>query len=211
MRVSAPYRFGSIRANPPLALPGQRIGLLGGSFNPPHEAHLLISEIALRRLGLDRVWWIVTPGNPLKSGAGLAPLSERLRLCRELADDRRIVVTAFEGGLPSRFTAATVAFLRTRRRGVKFVWLMGADCLAEFHRWKLWREMLDTMPTAVIDRPGWHFKSLAGPAGRAYARFRLPERRARSLPSARTPAWTFLTGPLSAQSSTAIRAATPRT
>jgi len=207
MRMSAPYRFGSIRANPPLAFAGQRIGLLGGSFNPPHEAHLLISEIALKRIGLDRVWWIVTPGNPLKSGSGLAPLAERMRLCREMAVDRRIVVTAFEQGLPSRYTAATIAFLRARRPGVRFVWLMGADCLAEFHRWKLWREMLETMPAAVIDRPGWHFQALASPAGGAYAGARLPEARARLLPSARAPAWTFLSGPLSAQSSTAIRAA----
>lgn len=206
MRTSSPYRFGSLRAKPPLVMAGQRIGLLGGSFNPPHEAHRLISEIALRRLGLDRVWWIVTPGNPLKSGAGLLPLAERMELCRKTAADPRIVITAFEQGLASRFTTATVGFLRRRHPGVRFVWLMGADCLGELHRWKLWRELMQAMPVAVIDRPNHHLQALAGPAAGAYARQHWPESRARLLPFAKPPAWTLVTGPLSSQSSTAIRA-----
>lgn len=206
MRTSSPYRFGSMRAKLPLATPGQHIGLLGGSFNPPHEAHRLISEIALRRLGLDRVWWIVTPGNPLKSGAGLAPLAERMQASSRMAGDPRIVVTAFELGLASRFTTATVGFLKRRYPGVRFVWLMGADCLGELHRWKLWRELMSSMPVAVIDRPRFHLRSLAGPASGAFARQRRPESQARLLPQAKPPAWTFLTGPLSPQSSTAIRA-----
>ncbi|MFM9938460.1 MAG: nicotinate-nucleotide adenylyltransferase [Hyphomicrobiaceae bacterium] len=206
MRTSSPYRFGSIGAKTPLAFAGQRIGLLGGSFNPPHAAHRLISETALKRLGLDRVWWIVTPGNPLKSDRGLLPLDERMALCRTVARNRRIVVTAFEQGLPSRYSAATVGFLKRRHPGVRFVWLMGADCLVEFHRWRLWREMLANMPMAVIDRPGSHLKALAGPAAGAFARQRRPETMARRLASARPPAWTLLTGPLSSLSSTAIRA-----
>jgi nicotinate-nucleotide adenylyltransferase len=211
MRKSAPVRFGSARVRLPLCTPGQRVGLLGGSFNPPHAAHVLISEIALARLGLDRVWWVVSPGNVLKPGSDLAPLARRLDRCRALARDPRIVVTAFEAGLASRFTAATVAFLKARRRGVRFVWLMGADCLAEFDRWQLWRELLDAMPVAVIDRPGWRLRALAGKAAAALARHRLPEPRARRLALARPPAWTYLSGPLSPLSSTALRgrSATP--
>lgn len=206
MRKSAPLRFGRIGARPPLAMPGQRIGLLGGSFNPPHAAHRLVSEIALRRLGLDQVWWIVTPGNPLKSRAGLLPLAERLSLCRQIAANRRIRITAFEQGLDATFTAATLAFLLRRRRGVHFVWLMGADCLAEFHRWHHWREIFERLPIAAVDRPGWHLKGLAAPAARAFASARMPEQHAQRLAAARPPAWTYLTGPLSPLSSTAIRA-----
>ncbi len=207
MRKSSPYRFGSLQAQTPLALAGQRIGLLGGSFNPPHDAHLLISHIALKRLGLDRVWWIVTPGNPLKPGTGLPPLADRMNLCRRLARDPRIVVTGFEQGLPSRYTTATIGYLKRRHPGVDFVWLMGADCLAEFHRWRLWRELLTTLPAAVIDRPGWHLKALASPTARTFAQRRIAERSARLLPARTAPAWTFLTGPLSPLSSTSIRAA----
>ena len=210
MRKSLPVRFGSIKARPPLVLSGQRIGLLGGSFNPPHAAHRLISQIALRRLGLDRVWWIVTPGNVLKSGFGLAPLAERLARCRVMADDRRIIVTAFEAELPSRYTVATLGFLRQRHPGVQFVWLMGADCLAEFHRWRHWREILTTMPAAVVDRPGWHLKAIASPAARAFATARHPEQEAALLAGLRAPAWTLLTGPLSPLSSTTLRAAKAR-
>lgn len=206
MRTSSPYRFGSVRARTPLAVPGQRIGLLGGSFNPPHAAHRLISQIAIRRLGLDRVWWLVSPGNPLKSGAGLPSLTQRIEAARRVADDPRIAVTGFEADLPSRFTVATVGFLRRRHPGVRFVWLMGADCLAEFHRWRLWRELLREVPVAVIDRPGWHLKSAASPAAGAFARSRMPEASARTLPGRRAPAWTLLTGPLSPLSSTFLRA-----
>lgn len=207
MRKSAPVRFGSVRARPPLVAAGQRIGLLGGSFNPAHEAHRLISEIAIRRLGLDQVWWIVTPGNPLKARSGLPGLPERMREARRVARDQRIVVTGFESGLPTNFTAATLGFLRQRFPEVQFVWVMGADCLAEFHRWRQWREIFKTMPIAVIDRPGWHLRGLAAPAARAFAAARRPEARARLLPGAKTPAWTFVSGPLSPLSSTAIRKA----
>ncbi|MEZ5850245.1 MAG: nicotinate-nucleotide adenylyltransferase [Hyphomicrobiaceae bacterium] len=206
MRKSAPVRFGSIRARPPLAMAGQKIGLLGGSFNPPHEAHRLISQIALRRLGLDQVWWIVTPGNPLKIGRDLMPLDERLALCRTMARDNRIIVTAFEKHLATTFTAATLGFLRLRHPATRFVWIMGADCLAEFHRWRQWRDIFATMPVAVIDRPGHHLGALASPAGRAMQSGRVAETRSRLILQRRLPAWTFLTGPLSSISSTAIRA-----
>lgn len=206
MRKSAPYHFGSIHVCPPHAERGQRIGLLGGSFNPPHAAHRLISDIALRRLGLDRVWWLVTPGNPLKDRGELLPLAERVMLARGLIDDPRIIVTDFEKSLGSSFTAATLAHLRLRHPDVQFIWLMGADGLANFHRWRNWRDIFGTMPIAVIDRPGWRLPGLSSKAARAFAGSRLPESRARSLGRKGTPAWTLLSGPMMAISSTEIRA-----
>ena len=205
MRKSAPVRFGTIRARPPLATAGQRIGLLGGSFNPPHAAHRLISQIAIRRLGLDAVWWIVTPGNPLKVGSGLLPLRRRMELCRTVAADHRIQITAFEQNLATTFSAATVAFLRVRYPATAFVWLMGADCLVEFHRWRQWPDIFATLPIAVIDRPGLHLKALSAPAARRFARAKVPELAARTLFDGSLPRWSFLTGPLSAISSTALR------
>ena len=205
MRLTPFSRFGRVAAKPPAAGAGQRIGLLGGSFNPPHEAHLLISEIALKRLGLDRVWWLVTPGNPLKAGSGVLPLERRVALCLDLASDPRIAVTTFEKDLPSAFTAATLDFLRARSPDVNFVWVMGADCLAQFHRWQRWRDIFETMPIAVIDRPGWRLKATASPAAKAFAAARVPESRAASLAGARPPAWSLITGPLSPLSSTELR------
>lgn len=188
-----------------MALPGERIGLIGGSFNPPHEAHVLISHIALKRLGLTRVWWLVTPGNPLKDNGGLPPLEVRMTAARAMAQDSRIVVTGFEAGLPTSFTAATLGFLTARRPGARFVWVMGADNLAQIHRWQHWRDIFRLMPVAVVDRPGWRLPALAGPAARALRRAYIPEGRARTLPSLEAPAWTFLSGPLSPISSTALR------
>ena len=209
MRKSAPFRFGSIKAQPPHAEAGQRIGLLGGSFNPPHAAHRLISQIALQRLGLDRVWWVVTPGNPLKAKGQLLPLAERLALCRSLARDSRITVTAFEARLEASFTAATLAFLIKRLTRTHFVWIMGADCLPQFHRWGQWREIFHMLPIAVIDRPGWHLKALSSPAAGAFAHARVPDACAAGLVVMSPPAWTFLTGPLMPVSSTAIRRGGP--
>jgi nicotinate-nucleotide adenylyltransferase len=205
---SASVRFGSIRARPPLVEPGQRIGLLGGSFNPPHAAHRLITHIALRRLQLDAVWWVVTPGNPLKSHDELAPRRERMQLSREMADgDPRIKITDFESDLASAYTAATLSFLKLRFSGVRFVWLMGADNLATFHNWQEWETIASIMPIAVVDRPKWRLKSMASRAAKRLADSYVPESRALVLPLMEPPAWTFLTGPLSELSSTAIRAA----
>jgi nicotinate-nucleotide adenylyltransferase len=198
--------FGSARVRMPHAQPGQRIGLLGGSFNPPHEAHRLISQIALSRLGLDEVWWLVSPGNPLKSRAGEAPLAERIAQAKALAADARIRVTGLEADLPTAFTASTLSYLRRRHPQPHYVWLMGADNLATIHRWQAWRSIFDMMPVAVIDRPGWHLKALAAPAARVFASARVPAAMARCLPQRPPPAWVFLTGPLSEISSTAIRA-----
>jgi nicotinate-nucleotide adenylyltransferase len=205
-RQSAPEHIGRIKAHPPHAEPGQTIGLLGGSFNPPHAAHRMISETALKRLGLDKVWWVVTPGNPLKRRSELAPLAERLMLCRNLAGNRRIEVTDFETDLPSAYTYSTLAFLKTRSPLVRFVWIMGADNLAEMEQWHRWREIFGLFPIAVVDRPGWRLRALSSKPARAYARQRLPEAQARMLAHTPPPTWTFLTGPLSQLSSTALRA-----
>ncbi len=190
---------------PPPAVPGMRIGLLGGSFNPPHAAHRLISVTALNRLRLDQIWWMVTPGNPLKEHGDLAPLHERMRLSRAVSRHARIKVTGFEAGIGTAYTAAALRYVRRRFAGVHFVWLMGADNLAGFHRWNEWQAIFDSMPIAVEDRPGWRYRALASPAARAYARFRIPECCAAALPGLAPPAWCYLSGPLSKLSSTALR------
>jgi nicotinate-nucleotide adenylyltransferase len=210
MPKPAPDHYLHVKAHLPHVEPGQAIGLLGGSFNPPHAAHRMISETALKRLGLDKVWWIVTPGNPLKRHSELAPIGERLRLCRALANTRRIEVTDFETDLPSAYTYSTLAFLRSRNPLVRFVWIMGADNLAEMEKWHRWREIFGLFPIAVVDRPGWRLKALASKPARAYAGRRLPEADAKMLAHTPPPAWTFLTGPLSTLSSTALRAKAKR-
>jgi nicotinate-nucleotide adenylyltransferase len=210
MAPPAPAAFGRIKAHPPYAAPGQTIGLLGGSFNPPHIAHRMVSETALKRLGLDKVWWIVSPGNPLKRRADAAPFAERLVLCREIAKNPHIIVTDFEADLPTPYTASTLAFLKTRTPQVRYVWIMGADNLADFHRWQRWREIFTTVPIVVVDRPGWRMKALASKAARTFAAARVPEADAAGLALRPPPAWTFLTGPLSHISSTALRSKAKR-
>ena len=203
----SPPSFGSIKVRPPLALPGQRIGVLGGTFNPPHAGHALASRTALRRLKLDQLWWVVTPGNPLKASVGLADLAERMALCQALAADRRARITGFEAELGTPYTAATLAFLKRRYPSVRFVWIMGADNLAGFHRWQHWRDIAAMMPIAVVDRPGWRLLALSSKAARSLARAYVPESRAPLIALHKPPAWTLLTNPLSGLSSTELRAA----
>jgi nicotinate-nucleotide adenylyltransferase len=191
---------------PPPAQRGMRIGLLGGSFNPPHAAHRLISLTALRRLRLDQIWWMVTPGNPLKEHSGLLALGERAGLCQKVSRHPRIKVTAFEAGIGTAYTAQSLRFLRRNFPGVHFVWLMGADNLAGFHRWNEWQAIFELMPLAVEDRPRWRYRALASPAARRFGRFRIPESKAPALPCLAPPAWCYLSGPLSKLSSTALRA-----
>lgn len=188
----------------PVARQGEVIGLLGGSFDPAHEGHARITRTALARFGLDRVWWLVSPGNPLKA-RGPAPLAERMAAARAVMRHPRVVVTDVETRLGTRYTAATVARLQARYPGVRFVWLMGADNLAQFHHWQQWRQIMAQVPVGVLARPG---DSLAGlsPAARCYAGNRLPAHRAAALGRAAPPAWCFVTLPLSDASSTAIRA-----
>ena len=197
---------------PPPTSPGLRIGLFGGSFNPPHEGHALVAETALRRLGLDRIWWLVTPGNPLKSNAGLPSQAERMALVRDLVGrDPRMVITGIEAAIGTRYTEETIRFLRRRYPQANFVWLMGADNLASFHRWKNWRDIAANVPFAVIDRPGSTLKAVASPAARMLARARLEESDAQLLARRDAPAWIFLHGKRSSASSTAIRQMRPNT
>jgi nicotinate-nucleotide adenylyltransferase len=189
--------------------PVMRIGLLGGSFNPPHAGHRHVSLEAMRRLGLDQVWWIVSPGNPLKTHAGLPSIEARMAQAIDVSAHPRIVVTGFEAGLGSPYTAQTLTYLRQRFPAVHFVWLMGADNLAQVHRWRDWRQIFAAMPVAVLDRPGWRHRALASPAGSQLAHRQRPERAARGLALADPPAWTFLSIPLSSLSSTELRRQRP--
>jgi nicotinate-nucleotide adenylyltransferase len=184
---------------------GMRIGLLGGSFNPPHLAHRAISLFAIKRLKLDRVWWLVTPGNPLKDRGALRDLSLRLEAARQLALDPRIEVSCLESVIGTRYTADTIDYLRRRACGLRFVWIMGADNLAQFHRWQNWQRIASQVPMAVIDRPPASFRALASPAAQALARYRLPENEAGALATRRPPAWVFLTGMKLRLSSTGLR------
>ncbi|HEV3042503.1 MAG TPA: nicotinate-nucleotide adenylyltransferase [Roseiarcus sp.] len=185
--------------------PGQRIGLLGGTFNPPHEGHLVISLYALKRLRLDRIWWLVTPGNPLKRNDSLPSLAERLASARALARDPRLAVTGFEAEIGARFTADTIEFLRRRAGSVHFVWIMGADNLRQFHRWRRWSKVAEQVPIAVVDRPGSTFRALSGHAGGFLGKFRVAESQAADFAMRQAPAFIFLHGPRSMLSSSAIR------
>lgn len=182
------------------------VGLFGGSFNPPHQGHLLVAEIALRKLGLDQLWWMITPGNPLKSRSELASLSDRIAMSEMLIQDPRIKVTAFEQALGGSYTADTLAFVKARNPHVHFVWIMGADSMKTFHLWQKWREIAATFPIAVIDRPGSTLSFLSAKTARALHHARVDEDDAGTLWKRKPPAWTFLHGPRSALSSTMIRA-----
>jgi nicotinate-nucleotide adenylyltransferase len=183
-----------------------RIGLFGGTFDPPHLAHLGAALLALKRLKLDRVWWLVTPGNPLKNTTGLAPLQKRLTAARALAQHPRIDVSGLEAVIKTRYTYDTIVWLKARCPGVRFVWIMGADNLRSFHRWQRWRGIAKLVPFVVIDRLGPSLYAGASPAGQALRQARIPEHDAACLPGRKAPAWTFLHGLKSALSSTALRA-----
>jgi nicotinate-nucleotide adenylyltransferase len=189
----------------PLYTNGMRIGLLGGSFNPPHVAHRAISLFAIKRLKLHGVWWLVTPGNPLKDHGGLTDLDERTEAARKMANDPRIDVSCLESVIGTRYTVDTITYLRRRASGLRFVWIMGADNLAQFHRWQNWRRIASEVPIAVIDRPPQSFRALAAPAAQALARYRLPENQAARLADQHAPAWIFLTGMKLSLSSTGLR------
>ena len=192
------------------AYAGQRIGLLGGSFNPAHEGHLYISEEALKRLRLDAVWWLVSPQNPLKDARHSAPLSERMASAREHARGPSMIISDFETRTGVAWTVDTLRLLVARHPGVHFVWLMGSDNLASFHRWRGWTDIMRLMPVAVIARPGSLLDSRTAPAAARFATFRVPAEQAGLLPTLSAPAWTYLTAPLNPLSSTAIRTGTGR-
>lgn len=189
----------------PPARAGMSIGLLGGSFDPAHAGHVQITKAALKRFELDRVWWLVSPGNPLKS-KGPAPLTDRMIAARQIMQHPRVTVTDIEAQIGTRFTAETLATLRARYPGVRFVWLMGADNLAQFHLWQDWHSIIETVPVGVLARPGQRISARMSPAARMYRRWRIPGRASALLGQATAPAWCFINLPMSEASSTAIRA-----
>lgn len=189
----------------PHAESGMRIGLFGGSFNPPHEGHVHVSKLALQRAELDQVWWLVTPGNPLKDHSILAPLDDRIEQSLEITDHPRIKITAFEAAHNVRYTADTLGLIKRYRPNLKFVWIMGADNLAGFHRWQAWRTIAGLMPLLVIDRPGSTLSFLSAPAAIALSRYRVDEDDAPLLAGLDPPAWTFVHGPRNLLSSTQLR------
>ena len=188
----------------------RRIGLLGGSFNPAHEGHRHVSLEALKRLGLDEVWWLVSPQNPLKTGDGMEPLAARLARARQLGRHRRIRVEAPELLLGTRYTLDTVQALRRLYPRARFVWLMGADILPQLVHWEGWRDLFGAVAIAAFARPGWGYAALQSAAPRAFARYRLDAGQARRLADCGPPAWCFIPSRLDSHSATAIRAARPK-
>lgn len=184
---------------------GMRVGLYGGSFNPAHEGHAHVAETARKRLKLGRVIWLVSPQNPLKSSRETASLADRMAGVRRYARGRSMIVSAAETRIGSAYTIDTLRVLKARFPGVQFVWIMGADSLAGFHRWRGWTEIMGGAPVAVVSRPWISLKSRFSPAARRFAAARRPISQAPLLPGAAPPRWVFLTGPLNFQSSTALR------
>jgi len=184
---------------------GMKVGLYGGSFNPPHQGHKLLAEMALKRFQLDQIWWMVTPGNPLKDKRELLPLERRIAQSRALIHHPKIHVTGFEAGLRTSYSATTIALIRQARPRVHFIWLMGADNLGQFHIWQQWREIAASVGMGIIDRYGATLNALSSPAARCLARFRLPERQASSLALIQPPVWCFLHTPRLNVSSTSLR------
>ncbi|GLQ59776.1 putative nicotinate-nucleotide adenylyltransferase [Gluconobacter japonicus] len=182
-----------------------RVGLLGGSFNPAHIGHLQVAQRALRALKLDQVWLMVSPGNPLKPRKGMGAFRARLASAQRLADGRRICATDIEARLKQRYTVKTVALLKQRFPNVQFVWLMGADGLAQFSRWKNWRVLARMIPIAILPRPGSVTPALHGAAASVLRRNRRPSREAPILGRRKGSAWTFLSAPQNDISATALR------
>jgi len=189
----------------PVAKPGQVVGLLGGSFDPPHAGHVHITLEAIKRFGLDRVWWLVSPGNPLKPAAPAA-LGTRLAAARAMITHPRVCVTDIEARIGTVYTAATLRALIGLYPGVRFVWLMGADNLTEFDHWTDWRWIMENIAVGVFARPGLRLNARMSNTARRYARYRIPARAAVTLGRCQPPCWTFANIPMTGISSTEIRA-----
>lgn len=194
-----------MRAGLPYAAPGQVIGLLGGSFDPAHQGHVHITLEAMKRFGLDRVWWLVSPGNPLKP-RGPAALERRLARARAMMRHPRVAVTDFEARAGTRYTAETIAALQATWPQARFVWLMGADNLAQFHLWKDWEFIMQNFPVGVLARPGERIAARTAKAADIYKFAKRPAKSAAGLARAEAPAWCFLNVPMRAISSTQLRA-----
>lgn len=187
------------------AKPGPKVGLFGGSFNPAHAGHMLVAECGLRQVGLDEVWWLVSPGNPLKQSTD--NYAERKQSVIDLGLPPQMKISEMEQDFGTRYTADMLARAHVKWPRHNFVWLMGADNLRQFPKWKNWRGIFDTLPIVVIGRPGEAVKARLSKAARLYANARVNEQSAHILPGACTPCWTYLTPPLNSLSSTAIRRA----
>lgn len=194
-----------MRAGFPLAFSGQKIGLLGGSFDPPHRGHVEITSEALQRFGLDQVWWLVTPGNPLKAH-GPAPVAERIAKAHAIIAHPRVRITALECHLGTRYTAQTLRKLTALYHGVHFTWIMGADNMVSLHRWDDWETIMQTVPVGVLARPGSTLRAGLSRAARIYPEARLPEAQSHRLGGMSAPAWCLVHMPLNKMSSSAIRA-----
>ncbi len=181
------------------------VGLLGGSFDPPHAGHVHITKEALKRFRLDHVWWLVSPGNPLKS-RNPAPLEQRFQAASALMRHPRVTVTDIEAQIGTRYTAQTLEALRRLYPGVRFVWLMGADNLAGFHRWERWEWIIQNVPLGVLARPGQRLSARHSPAANRYRDFRLPAAKAPLLARRPAPVWSLLNVPMLDLSSSQIRA-----
>ena len=182
------------------------VGLLGGSFDPAHTGHVHITRVALKRFGLDRLIWLVSPGNPLKS-RGPAPIEARMAHARKVMQDPRVLVSDFEAQIGTQFTAETITALKARHPGVRFVWLMGADNLEQFHKWERWQDILHAAPMGVLARPGFRQAGLHSRTARQYHHKRLPGKASHLLPHSDAPKWCFVNMPMMPVSSSEIRAA----
>jgi nicotinate-nucleotide adenylyltransferase len=185
--------------------PGMRVGLFGGSFNPAHDGHAHVAETARRRIGLDRVVWLVAPQNPLKPTHETALHTRRMWGALRYARGPSMIVSDAEVKIGSFYTIDTLRVLKARYPGVRFVWIMGADSLASFHRWKGWLQIMQEVPVAVVSRPWAAMRGRLSPAAKRFARYRHASASARQLPFMTPPAWVFLRGPFNFQSSTALR------
>ncbi len=185
--------------------PKQKIGILGGSFNPAHEGHLSISKIALQRLNLDEVWWIISPRNPLKKYDILYDFEERVSSAEKVIDTNHISISKLEKDAQIKYTIGTVEYLNTRYLGTKFVWIMGADNLKEFHRWREWDKLALTVPIAIIDRPSSSLDVTSSLFANKYRKYRVDEADAQNLADKKKPAWVFLHSKLNDQSSSQLR------
>ncbi len=188
----------------PSARPGQVVGLLGGSFDPAHAGHVHITKAAMTRFGLDHVWWLVSPGNPLKH-SGPKPIQQRLDRARAVVDDPRVTVSDIEAHLQTTYTADTIAALINRYPTTRFVWLMGADNLAQFHRWQNWQWIAETVPMGILARPGDRISGRVSKTAKVYREAMIAPRASRLLGRATAPAWCFVNLPMSDASSTKIR------
>jgi nicotinate-nucleotide adenylyltransferase len=185
--------------------PNQKIGILGGSFNPAHEGHLSISKIALQRLNLDVVWWIISPRNPLKKYDILYDFEERVSSAEKVIDTNHISISKLEKNAQIKYTIGTVEYLNTRYVGTKFVWIMGADNLKNFHRWREWDKLALTVPIAIIDRPSSSLDVTSSLFANKYRKYRVDEADAQNLADKKKPAWVFLHSKLNDQSSSQLR------